>query len=88
MRGGTRTRLKPPPGGKAVKDWTGKRVETLRPTANNYGQLPAGARGTVEWNFPHGLKFRGDPCAGCGVSMTMGGLTHNDVRVLDGEVVA
>lgn len=84
MIGSTRTKLKPPPGSKTVKDWDGKRVALVREMSNRYGTLPAGMTGTVTWDFPHGLRFESDKCACCSARLAISGLDQNDVRILPG----
>ena len=74
-------RLKPPPGKKLVRDWTGMRVVSRRTMRNAAATLPAGTAWEVVDAGRIGLRLRSAPCACCGVSVMMTGVSHDDVDV-------
>lgn len=77
-----RMRLKPPPGGKLVRDWNGLRVRVTRECSNGWGSIPVGTLGKVTGaGNGVGLEFTSDPCAHCGVTMSMSKLSDRDVEV-------
>lgn len=77
-------RLKPPPGGKLVRDWNGKKVRLLRACTSGWGTMPVGTLGTVTGaGNGVGLEFTSTPCPHCGVTMRMTKLSDIDVQVVE-----
>lgn len=72
-------KLRPPPGKRLVRDWTGMRVVSLVPMSNKVASLPVGTPWTVGQAGGTGLHLVSDACQACGVSVRMSHVSHEHV---------
>lgn len=77
-------RLAPPPGGKFIREWNGKKIRTKRDLTNGWGTVKAGTVCTVSGGIGGvGLTLKADSCPCCGLRALISRVHSSDVEVVD-----
>lgn len=69
-------------GPKLQRDWVGLRVRLLKSTQNSLVRIPAGTTGVIDACHKGKVRFIGDPCKCCGVSVVITGMRVRDFGIL------
>ncbi|WP_439125957.1 MAG: hypothetical protein ACNJA3_29045 (plasmid) [Pseudomonas rhizophila] len=71
----------PPP--KLKRDYTGKRVRTLREFRNGWGIIPSGSLAVIDHQSPKGSSLVIDTCSCCGLKPIISSIKASDIEFVE-----
>jgi hypothetical protein len=67
---------------RAVPEWRGVKVRSLRALRNGWAEMPAGTIFTITRKFS-GFDLESDPCEHCGIKMRISRVQPQDLELVD-----
>ncbi|MCF5371994.1 hypothetical protein GIW05_00540 [Pseudomonas syringae] len=65
------------------REYTGKRVRTLREFRNGWGIIPAGSLAVIDHQSPKGSSLLIDTCSCCGVKPIISAIQASDIEFIE-----
>ncbi len=79
-----RIKLTPPPGGKLIRDWLGKKVTNIHDFSSYSQKMPANSIGTVtDAGNGCGLRVTFDKCECCGMQAIFTGVDSRSLQLVE-----
>ncbi|GAB0079365.1 hypothetical protein TOC8171_47710 [Pseudomonas syringae] len=75
--------LKTIPHPKLKRDYTGKRVRTVRELCNGWGIIPAGSLAVIDHQSPKGSSLIIEACNCCGVKPIISAVSASDIEFVE-----